>query len=66
MYQDRCGTGQFVTTNSQIARLLGVSGVTLYKWEGGEVRPRRAQLEAIAAVRGIGKRVALARLEQQG
>ena len=49
---------------ANMAKLLGVSSVTLYKWESGQARPRRAQLEAIAAVRGIGKREAAARLEQ--
>jgi DNA-binding transcriptional regulator YiaG len=43
--------------------LLGVSGQSIYKWEGGEARPRRKQLEAIAQVRGLGKREAAARLE---
>jgi DNA-binding transcriptional regulator YiaG len=50
-------------TVANMAKLLGVSSVTLYKWESGQSRPRRAQLESIAAVRGIGKREALARLE---
>jgi ribosome-binding protein aMBF1 (putative translation factor) len=44
--------------------LVGVSGQSIYKWEQGEVRPRAAQLQALAGVRGIGKREALARLEQ--
>jgi transcriptional regulator with XRE-family HTH domain len=44
--------------------LVGVSGQSIYKWEQGEVRPRAAQLQALAAVRGIGKCEALARLEQ--
>lgn len=44
--------------------LLGVSGLSVYKWEGGEVRPRAQYLPAIAAVRQLGKREALARLEQ--
>jgi DNA-binding transcriptional regulator YiaG len=49
-----------------MAKLLGVSSVSLYKWESGQSRPRRAQLEAIAAVRSIGKREAMARLEMLG
>jgi hypothetical protein len=44
--------------------LVGVSGQRIYKRQQGEVRPRAAQLQALAAVRGIGKREALARLEQ--
>ncbi|MCC2675765.1 MAG: transcriptional regulator, family-like protein [Ramlibacter sp.] len=47
---------------ADFATLLGVSGQSVYKWEHGESRPRARQLEAIAAVRGIGKREAQARL----
>jgi DNA-binding transcriptional regulator YiaG len=43
--------------------LIGVSGQSVYKWETGEVRPRRSQLEAIASVRGLGKKETAARLE---
>jgi DNA-binding transcriptional regulator YiaG len=43
--------------------LMGVSGQSIYKWEAGEVRPRRKQLEAIAQLRTLGKREAAARLE---
>ena len=49
---------------ADFATLLGVSGQSVYKWEHGESRPRARQLEAIAAVRGIGKREAQARLEK--
>jgi DNA-binding transcriptional regulator YiaG len=44
-------------------RLIGVSGLTIYHWEHGKSRPRKAQLAALVAVRGIGKREALKRLE---
>ena len=47
---------------ADFATLLGVSGQSVYKWEHGESRPRARQLEAIAAVRGIGKREAANRL----
>jgi DNA-binding transcriptional regulator YiaG len=47
------------------ATLLGVSPISVYKWERGKARPRRAQLEAIAATRKLGKREALARLEER-
>lgn len=47
---------------ADFATLLGVSGQSVYKWEHGESRPRARQLEAIAAVRGIGKREAADRL----
>lgn len=49
---------------ADFATLLGVSGQSVYKWEHGEARPRAKQLEAIAALRGIGKREAAQRLEQ--
>jgi DNA-binding transcriptional regulator YiaG len=49
---------------ADFATLLGVSGQSVYKWEHGEARPRSKQLEAIAALRGVGKREAAARLEQ--
>jgi len=45
------------------AKLVGVSPLTIYNWEHGKSRPRKEQLAALAAVRGIGKREALARLE---
>lgn len=47
---------------ADFAALLGVSGQSVYKWEHGEARPRARQLEAIAALRGIGKREAAERL----
>ena len=45
------------------ARLVGVSALTIYNWEQGKSRPRKEQLAALAAVRGIGKREALVKLE---
>lgn len=45
-------------------RLVGVSGAAIYTWESGTNRPRASQLAAIAAVRKMGKREALAKLEQ--
>ena len=44
-------------------KLVGVSGLTIYNWELGKSRPRKAQLAALVAVRGIGKRQAVAKLE---
>jgi DNA-binding XRE family transcriptional regulator len=46
-------------------RLVGVSGLTIYHWEDGKSKPRRRQLPAIAAVRGLGKREALKMLESK-
>jgi DNA-binding transcriptional regulator YiaG len=48
---------------ANFAALLGVSPLSVYKWESGKTRPRRAQLETIAAARNIGKREAMARLQ---
>ncbi len=48
------------------AKLVGVSGFTIYNWEKGKNRPRNAQLQALAAVRGLGKRQVVARLQQRG
>lgn len=50
-------------SQAQMAQLLGVSGLSVYKWESGKVRPRAAQLERIASLRGVGKREAAARLQ---
>ena len=47
---------------AEYAKLLGVSAQSVYKWETGKARPRRSQLEAIAGIRGIGKKEAAARL----
>jgi len=44
-------------------KLVGVSPLTIYNWEKGKTRPRQEQLAALVAVRGIGKREALKRLE---
>lgn len=48
------------------ARLVGVSPLTIYNWEHGKSRPRQEQLAQLIAVRGIGKREALKRLEDRG
>lgn len=44
--------------------LVGVSGQSIYHWEAEKSRPRASQLQAIAAVRRLGKREATARLER--
>ena len=43
-------------------KLVGVSGITIYNWEHEKARPQKAQLAALVAVRGIGKREALKKL----
>ena len=45
-------------------KLVGVSPLTVYSWEHGSTKPRQAQLAALVAVRGIGKREALKRLAE--
>ena len=47
-------------------RLVGVTAQSVYNWERGNATPRGDQLARIAALRSIGKREALARLEQAG
>jgi len=47
-------------------KLVGVSGLTIYNWEHEKARPRKAQLVALVAVRGIGKREAMMKLAQLG
>jgi len=42
--------------------LLGVSAQSIYLWEAGKTKPRQSQLEAIAALRKMGKREAKAQL----
>ena len=44
-------------------KLVGVSGMAIYTWEQGTTRPQKAQIVALVAVRGIGKREALVKLE---
>lgn len=47
----------------QLALLLGVSEQSVYNWETRKATPRKEQLAAIVAMRGIGKREAQQRLE---
>jgi ribosome-binding protein aMBF1 (putative translation factor) len=49
---------------ASLAKLLGVSALSVYKWESGNTRPRQKQIEAIAALRHIGRRDAQKRLEE--
>ena len=50
---------------ASVAKILGVSALSVYKWESGKTRPRAKQIEAIAQLRGMGKREALKRLEAE-
>lgn len=47
------------------AKLLGVTDQTVYNWERGEARPRQQQVANIASLRRMGKKEAMARLEQK-
>ena len=44
-------------------KLVGVSGLTIYSWESSKSRPRKKQLAGLVAVRGLGRREALRKLE---
>ncbi len=43
--------------------LVGVTAQTIYSWEQGKSKPRDEQLAALVAVRDLGKREALKRLD---
>jgi DNA-binding transcriptional regulator YiaG len=43
-------------TQVQMARVLGVSGLSVSKWESGQVVPRQKQQEKVLALRKVGKR----------
>jgi len=51
-------------TAADFGKLIGVTAHTVYKWEHGTSRPRKAQLTAFATTRSLGKTAALARLEE--
>lgn len=44
------------------AKLIGVSPLTVYNWEHNKSRPRNGQFAALVALRGLGKREALAKI----
>ncbi len=48
---------------ADMGKVLGVSGQSIYKWEDGKARPRAKQIAAIASIRGLGKKVVMAKLE---
>lgn len=49
-----------------MAKLLGVSALSVYKWESGKTRPREKQIQAIAGIRTLGKRAVQQRLGELG
>lgn len=51
---------------ADFGKLVNVTAHTVYMWEHGTSRPRKAQVAAFAALRSLGKREAKQRLEQLG
>jgi DNA-binding transcriptional regulator YiaG len=51
-------------TAAEYAALVDVTPKSIYNWERETARPRTEQLAALAALRGIGKKEAKARLRQ--
>jgi DNA-binding transcriptional regulator YiaG len=48
---------------ADFGKLVGVSGLTIYNWESGKGRPKKDNLAALVAVRQMGRREALAKLQ---
>jgi DNA-binding transcriptional regulator YiaG len=48
---------------AEYAKLVGVTAQSVYNWEQGRAKPAAEQLASLLAIRGIGKREALKRLE---
>jgi DNA-binding transcriptional regulator YiaG len=48
----------------EVGLLIDASPLSVYKWENGQAKPRQKHLEAIAALRKMGKREAIKRLEE--
>lgn len=49
---------------ADFGKLVGVSPLTIYNWEHGKSRPRRAQFAGLVAVRDMGRREAVRKLEE--
>lgn len=47
----------------EFGRLIGVTGQSVYNWESEKTTPRLEQVQAIAALRTMGKREVKARIE---
>jgi DNA-binding transcriptional regulator YiaG len=48
---------------ADFGKVVGVSGLTVYNWEHDRVRPGKDNFAALVAVREMGRREALAKLE---
>jgi DNA-binding transcriptional regulator YiaG len=55
--------GRLGISAEDYGRLVGASGLSVYHWESGKVRPRHEQVAKLASIRGLGKREAMKRLE---
>lgn len=53
-------------TATDFSKLVGVTPQSIYNWSRGASRPRKEQIASIAALRGMGKKEAKARLRQLG
>lgn len=51
-------------TQSEMAKVLGASALSVHKWESGAVHPRDAQLQKIGSAMKLGKREANALLQK--
>jgi DNA-binding transcriptional regulator YiaG len=60
----RTQRGKLGLSAAQFGALIGVSAQSIYNWERESAYPRGEQLAKLAALRGIGKREAEARLAQ--
>ena len=60
----RTQRGRLGLSAAQFGALIGVSAQSVYNWERESAHPRGEQLAKLAALRGIGKREAEARLAQ--
>ena len=49
---------------AEMGTLIGVSAQSVYHWETGKTKPRASQLQAISAVRKMGKKEVAAKLSQ--
>jgi len=49
-------------TQEQMAKLLGVSSLSIWKWESGGAAPRASRVPKVLELLALGKREALARL----
>ena len=51
---------------AEYGQLAGVSAQSIYNWEAGKSVPRQTQVQALAELRGMGKREAAKRLDAAG